>query len=313
MRVLVTGGGGFLGSHVADVLCERGHEVRIFDRRPSPWPSPDRTMILGDVRDPDAVRDAVRGCDAVYHLAALADIGVALDSPRPTVEINILGTLNVLEAAREAGVRRVIFASSIYVYSNQGGFYRTTKQAGELLMQDYRDRYGLSHTILRFGSLYGPRADVGNAIRGILAQALRRRRIEYGGTGAEVREYIHIRDAAEMSVDALDDAYADQIVHLTGRDRMTTGEMLRMVAEMVGGADIVLGGAPIPGHYVHTPYTFTPKLGRKMTRSSYIDLGLGLLDCLEHIHREDGGGEWGEAGGGEYPGDASPPDAEPSS
>lgn len=297
MKVLVTGGGGFLGSHVADALSDAGHQAVVFDRRPSPWLRPDQTMIVGDVLDRDALAAAAAGCGAVYHLAAVADIGVALDSPCATIETNIIGTLNALEAARRAAVERVVFASSIYVYSRQGGFYRTSKQAGELLVQDYRERYGLSYTILRFGSLYGPRADAGNAIHKMLTQALTRRRIEYGGTGEEVREYIHVRDAAEMSVDILAAEHADQIVHLTGRDRMTTGEMLRMAAEMVGGAEIVLGGAPIPGHYLHTPYTFTPKLGRKMTPRSYIDLGLGLLDCLEHIHRAATGPDAEPAGG----------------
>ena len=89
----------------------------------------------------------------------MADISEAIERPREAVEVNVIGTVNMLEAARAYGVGRFVFASSIYVYSNQGSFYRTTKQACENLVHDYHERFGLDFTVLRFGSLYGPRAD----------------------------------------------------------------------------------------------------------------------------------------------------------
>jgi UDP-glucose 4-epimerase len=288
MKVLVTGGSGFLGSHIADALTQAGHEVIVFDRTASPWLGRGQTMVTGDVLDGDAVRRATAGCGAIYHLAAVADIGEAIARPRASVEVNIMGTLNMLEAARELKIGRFVFASSIYVYSNQGSFYRTTKQACEHLIHDYREAFGLEFTVLRFGSLYGPRADHTNGMHQLLTQALAERRIDYYGTGDEVREYIHVLDAAAMSVDVLAPEFANQFVHLTGRERMTSRDMLNMIREMLGG-DIELGfRATSPdGHYVQTPYNYTPRLGRRLMRSTYIDLGLGLLDCLRHIDDAD--------------------------
>src|ERR1051326_5005617 len=284
MRILVTGASGFLGSHVADALGAAGHEVVLFDTKASQWLRPDQTMVIGNVLDTEAVRAAMRGCDAAYHLAAIADINDAIDSPRRTVEVNILGTVNMLEAARETGLARFVFASSIYVYSNQGSFYRTTKQACERLIEDYRERFGLAFTVLRFGSLYGPRADSSNNVYRLLSQALSERRMDYHGTGDEVREYIHVLDAAGMSVDVLAPEFANQFVHLTGQERMTSRDMLRMIGEILGGdVEIGFAGTAIQGHYVQTPYNYTPKLGRRLMRSTYIDLGLGLLDCLQHM------------------------------
>jgi UDP-glucose 4-epimerase len=293
MKVVVTGGSGFLGSHIADALSAAGHETVIFDLAPSPWLRADQKMVVGSVLDRDAVAASTRGCETIYHLAAMADIGDSLERPREAVEINVMGTVNMLEAARAAGVCRFVFASSIYVYSNHGSFYRTTKQACENLIHDYYERFGLEFTVLRFGSLYGPRADRTNGVFQLLSQALKERRIDHYGTGDEVREYIHVRDAAAMSVDVLEPEFANQFIHLTGRERMTSRDMLGMINEIMGG-DIKLNfRATSPaGHYVQTPYNYTPRLGRRLMRTTYIDLGLGLLDCLQHMDRrpEDGYG-----------------------
>jgi UDP-glucose 4-epimerase len=198
-----------------------------------------------------------------------------------------MGTVNMLEAARKQKVARFVFSSSIYVYSNQGSFYRTSKQACEHLIHDYQERYGLSYTILRFGSLYGPRADASNSVHRMLRQAITEGRIDYAGSGAEIREYIHILDGATMSVDILDKAYENQIIHLAGRERITTKEMLELIKEMMGGRiEIGLKGEDFAGHYVQTPYSYVPKLGRRMTRNTYIDLGLGLLDCLQAVDQQ---------------------------
>jgi len=291
MKVLITGGSGFLGSHIADALCEAGHEAVVFDIAPSHWLRRGQKMVIGSVLDADAISEAMRGCDAVYHLAAMADINEALDCPRETVEVNVMGTVNALEAARSRGVRRVVFASSIYVYSNQGSFYRTTKQACEHLINDYHERFGLEFTVLRFGSLYGPRADDSNSVFRLLTQALAERRIDYYGTGDEVREYIHVLDAAAMSVDVLGTEFANQYIHLTGRERMTSRDMLNMICEIMGGDIEVNYQATSPiGHYVQSPYNYTPRLGRRLMRSTYIDLGLGILDYLQRIDRPDADG-----------------------
>ena len=288
MKVLVTGGSGFLGSHVADALTEAGHNVVVFDVNPSPYLQDGQQMIIGDVTDRDAVSAAVEGCEVVYHLAALADIDEAINKPVDTMSVNLMGTVNMLEAAREHDVKRFVFSSSIYVYSDQGSFYRTSKQACEHLIQDYHDRYGLEYTILRYGSLYGPRADSSNAVFKMVTSAFENKHIEYGGNGREVREYIHIRDAALMSADVLDDEYKSAILHLTGRERMTTGDMLEMLREIFKNeVEISLGQDNITGHYMQTPYNYTPRLGRKMTRNTYIDLGLGLLDVIQFLDQSN--------------------------
>jgi UDP-glucose 4-epimerase len=290
MRVLVTGGSGFLGSHLADAASARGHEVRLLDLQPSPWRDPAHDEMLADVRDAEAVAAAVDGCDAVFHLAAVADLAAANADHALATQVNVAGTANVLAAAQRHGVARFVHASSIYVHSRAGATYRDSKRAAEALVRDARDA-GLATTVLRFGSLYGPRADAGNAVRRILTQVLTEGRIDFWGDGTEVREYIHVLDAAELALDALDPRYSGSVLHLTGRERVRTSELLDLVSEMVGGVPITLRDQPFEGRYRLTPYALGEEpveLGRTLTGTTYIDLGLGLLQTMQGLRDELG-------------------------
>lgn len=290
MRVLVTGGSGFLGSHIVDELISRGHRVVSADLYPTWDERQDCEYIQLDICDYGAVTEAVRTCDAIYNCAGIADLDVALQDPRRAIEVNIVGTLNVIEAAFEQGVRRLLQASSVYVFSRHGAVYRTTKQASENLIQDLCSLRQIEATILRFGSLYGPRADSGNAIRRLVTQAVQENRMDFWGDGSEVREYIHIRDAAALAADALDDKYANQALHITGRERVTTLEILETINEMLGGSvEISLEDKSFSGRYRLTPYSFESNTGKRMVGKSYVDLGLGLLEIIRVIAEDRDG------------------------
>jgi UDP-glucose 4-epimerase len=288
-RVLVTGGGGFLGSHICDELSRRGHEVVVFDIAPSPWISGDQRMVVADILDADAVLRAAEGCHAVYHCAAVADLELARQNPRQAVEVNVIGTLSVLEAAAESGVSRFMHASSVYVFSRGGSVYRTSKQAAENIVQDLDGEFGLEASILRFGSLYGPRADPHNAILRLVHQALVDGRIDFWGDGNEIREYIHIRDAASLAVDSLDSRFAGQSLHITGHDRLSTKELIETISEILGGnIPHTFRDEPFEGRYRLTPYSFEASTGRRLVGESYVDLGLGLLESIREISRTTG-------------------------
>lgn len=287
MNITVFGGSGFLGSHVCDKLSDAGHTVTIFDVHPSPWLRPDQIMRQGDVLDERAVDEAVAGADAVYNFAGIADIGEAERRPLDTAKYNILGNAVVLEASRKAGVKRFVFASSLYVYSNAGGFYRCSKQACEPYIEHYRQAYGLEYTILRYGSLYGPRSDRRNAIYRFVREALETGRIEYFGLPSALREYIHVEDAAVCSVEILGPEFADSNIVLSGSQPMRVADLLKMIAEMLGkDIEFAFLGDGKSGHYEITPYSFNPKVGKKMVPRLSTDLGQGILHIIEEMHSE---------------------------
>jgi UDP-glucose 4-epimerase len=294
MRVAIFGGAGFLGSHVADALSEAGHAVTVFDVKPSPYLRPDQQGVVGDILDADQVGGALKGCDVVYNFAGIADIEEANARPPETIRVNILGNTILLEAAKQEKVKRFVFASSLYVYSNAGAFYRSTKQACELLIDNYRQAYGLPYTILRYGSLYGDRADRQNWIYRILHEAVTEGRIVRYGDGEEIREYIHVRDAARYSMAILAPEYENQHVIISGQQATKVKDLLTMIKEIMGGKIAVEYRSPDDTrspfeaklHYEVTPYSFNPKIAHKLVGPDYVDLGQGLLALLDQIYRD---------------------------
>lgn len=287
MNITIFGGAGFLGSHVCDKLSDAGHKVTIVDLHPSPWLRPDQTMIIGNLLDEEAVDKAVTGADVVFNYAGIADIGEANRRPIDTARVNVLGNVILLEACRLAGVRRYIFASSLYVYGKSGGFYRCSKQACELYIENYQAMHNLPYTILRYGSLYGPRADRRNAIHRFVAEALEKGAITYYGAPTALREYVHAEDAATATLSVLDPEFENANIIISGNQPMRVGDLFKMIGEMLGRELVInFQNDPNSGHYQITPYAFMPKVGRKMTPHLSIELGQGVLKVMEEIHQE---------------------------
>ena len=289
-KILVTGSAGFFGYHLTTSLRRAGHQVVGFDLTPSKDPHHHDQFFCGDVRDVGSVSDAISGCEAVFHLAGIADIDAAVEDPIGAADVNVVGTASVLEACRRAGVGRFILASTVYVHSEAGSVYRTTKRAAEGLVWDCSELWGLRPTILRLGSLYGPRADSNNAVRQLISMGLRQGRIEFWGDGSEVREYIHVTDAARLAVRVLEERFASRSIHLAGRDRLTTREVVEMIAEIMGGGtEVSFDEKPFSGRYHLTPYSLRASrtsLGERLEDETFVDLGLGLLDVIENISDE---------------------------
>ena len=284
-KVIVFGGSGFLGSHVADVLTGAGYQVAIYDLRPSPYLIPGQEMIVGDILDREHVSKVVGGYDYVYNFAGFVDLDDAATKPLDTAQLNIIGNLNIMDAAFKANVQRFIYASTIYVYSEKGGFYRCSKQSSELYIEEYKRLHGLDYTILRYSTLYGPRADGRNSIYRYLKQALNTGGIDCSGTGDEIRDYIHVKDAALLSVQILSDEFKNKPVVVSGHHPTKFKDMVAMIKEIIG-KDIKINyrSQGDSAHYTHTPYSFSPKISYKITNNLYIDMGQGLLECLHEIN-----------------------------
>lgn len=289
MKILVLGGSGFLGSYVCDQLKDAGHAVRVLDCVASQWLSPEQEMIVGDILDEKLITDAVNGCDVVYNFAALADLNEALVKPIETVKVNVLGNAMVMEACRKVKVQRYVYASTVYVYSRDGGFYRCSKQSAEHYVEEYQRVYGLNYTILRYGSIYGPRSDASNGLWRIVKNAVETGTVCYDGSQEAMREYIHVEDAARASIVALGDDFKNQHVILTGQEPMRVIDLLKMLAEILGipQNSIKFGKTKHSGHYIRTPYSYQPKLGRKYTPPIHVDLGQGLLQLIGEVQNEN--------------------------
>jgi UDP-glucose 4-epimerase len=251
----VTGGSGFIGSHVVDRLRARGHEPRIFDLAPSPHHAPGEIdTVLGDLCDGEAVRAALEGCDAVFHLAAVADVDQVAKDPALTDRVNVRGTQSLLDAVRDTGVPRFLYASTIWVYGDATGpepvdedtplglpkhFYTATKIAGEMYASSYGELYGLEHTILRFGIPYGPRSRPTAVVAAFTAKARAGQPLTIAGDGTQSRRFVYVEDLADGVVAALAPAAANRIYNLVGRENVSVRAIARAVRDVVGEVPIV--------------------------------------------------------------------------
>jgi len=289
-KVVIIGGAGFLGSHTADVLSDRGYDVHIFDRKQSPWIRDDQKMIIGDMLDRDLVTNALEGARYLYHFAGIADISEAKERPYDTVNLNVMGATTAVQAAVDTGVERFIYASTMYVYSPYGSFYRASKQAAETIIEAYHEQFNLDYTLLRYGSLYGPRAQIWNGLRRYVEQIIRNGKLEYFGTGKERREYIHVEDAARLSLDALSADHKNKAITVTGHQVMNSEELIELIFEIIGKEKNVeyVTNQKYEGHYVMTPYRYTPKQAKKLVPDEFVDLGEGVLEIVEELYKEIG-------------------------
>lgn len=285
-KIIVFGGTGYVGGHVAEELISREFDVTIYDIVKPNWSNDDVKFIQGDLEDYKKIEEATKGADIVYHFAGIADIGEASEKPLNAVKTNILGTTYLLEACAKNKVRKFIFASTVYVYSDKGSFYRITKQACELLVEEYARKFNFDYVILRYGSLYGGRAQNWNGLRKYIEEIIKTGKITLKNEGRAKRDYIHIFDAMRMSVDCLNDKYNGQSLLLTGTQTITQNELVSMIAEMLNKKITIEYSKEIGDHYDSTPYRYHPKAGMKMTTPDFVDFGQGILEVIHEVDDE---------------------------
>ena len=284
-KVLIFGGLGFLGKAVTDQLLESGYDVTIFDQNSENKTFKDINIISGNILDKELVDKEISKVNIVFHMAGIADIEEADKNPSETIQNNIIGSTIIIEACAKYSVK-IMFASTVYVYSRYGSFYRVTKQSIELILEEYSRKYNLDYTILRYGSLYGPNAQNWNGVKSSILEMINNKKIVVSGTGNEKREFIHVKDAAKLSIISIDDKYKNKAVSITGTQVLSQSELLEIIKEILSD-NIKIEydfSTRRRDHYQLTPYQYTPKHATKLISNEYIDIGQGILEIIEEIH-----------------------------
>ncbi|MCS7168423.1 MAG: SDR family oxidoreductase [Gemmatales bacterium] len=273
---LVTGGAGFLGSHLVEALVNQGWRVRVLDDfstgRPdnlaSVWSHIE--VLEGSVTDLARVESALEGCEYAFHLAAIASVQRSLEEPLVTHAACATGTLNVLEAARRLGVRRVIYAGSSSCYGNLGARalreddpvqplspYAAAKLAGEMYCRAFSHAFGLETVVLRFFNIYGPRQDSRSPYSGVIAlfaSAMSRGEAPIvHGDGLQSRDFVYVSDAVEALVKAARTPKAVGQPYNIGTGRATSViELVHHLNELLGTHIVPKHGPPRPGDIRHS-------------------------------------------------------------
>ena len=224
MNILVTGGAGFIGSHLVDALVGCGHLVTVLDDLSTGKESnlaPECRMIIGDIRDPSCVDRSVRGQDVIFHLAAYTSVPGSVDNPQVCFEINVEGTRNVLQQACDWGVKKVVFSSSSAVYPGDcdraiaettppdpESPYAASKLESERLLERFHRDQGLSYVVLRYFNVYGPRqdtlSDYASVIPLFITRSMNGETPTIFGDGHQTRDFVYVTDVASANLRAMD-------------------------------------------------------------------------------------------------------------
>ncbi|MEJ2359632.1 MAG: NAD-dependent epimerase/dehydratase family protein [Deinococcales bacterium] len=276
MRITVTGGAGFIGSHLVDRLLAGGHHVVVLDdfstghRSNLPIDHPRLRVLEGDAADPRAAAAATDGSKAVYHLAAVASVQASMEEPVRTHRANLIATLIMLEAASGAGAQRFVYASSAAVYGDARELpiredapkqplspYAADKLAGEHYLAHYLRTGRIGGVAFRFFNVFGPRQDPGSPYSGVISIFLDRARagepVTVFGDGEQTRDFVYVQDVVDQLVAALDAPLSDELASLnlgTGRAASLL-ELLAALRELLGPIE-VRHGPERPGDIRHS-------------------------------------------------------------
>lgn len=275
--ILVTGGAGFIGSHLTDALLEKGHSVRILDDFSTgkhtnlPLENARLEVIQGDVADAETVFRAMEGCRAVVHLAAVASVQASVDDPAKTHQSNFIGTLNVCESMRKLKIKRVVFASSAAVYGNNGEGeaidedtpkapltpYASDKLASEYYFDFYRRQHALEPVIFRFFNIFGPRQDPSSPYSGVISIFSERAKndlpITIFGDGEQTRDFVYVGDLVNVLVQATEAQSVEAGAINVGLSRATTlNQVLESLSSVLKKSSQVSYAAGRPGDIRHS-------------------------------------------------------------
>jgi len=261
--IAVTGGSGFVGSHVVDALLAAGHAVRVIDPK-KPLQADDVDWADVDMLDQESLTDALQGVGPVFHLAAMADVNDIVADPPQSVWLNTFGVARVLEAARRAEAGRVVLSSTVWVYAathenevdettlfdlqTDRHLYVSEKIAAEMLCRDYATLFGRPYTVLRYGIPFGPRMRTDLVVAAFLLRALRGEPLRIDGDGSQERRFVYVSDLAAAHVLALRDVAENRTYNLESDEAISIRTLAETVRYLVGDVDVAFGPTR-PGDY----------------------------------------------------------------
>lgn len=281
-KILVFGGSGFIGRAVVLNLLSNGFKnIIVFDNK-DPKISGIK-FIQGNILNKDDFLK-IPACDIVLNFAAIANLDDSLSRIDTMLDVNIQGVINTLKYSAQHKIDRYIFASSMYVFGANGNFYGATKKCGEVLVEEFALNFNFDFTHIRYGSLYGPGAQDWNGLKKYVQEIKLNKKISFWGSGNEKREYIHIDDAADLTVKTFSKSYANIAVTLTGQEQISSKQMLELIFEILDiEPDIEFCNEVGGFHYTLTPYKFLPMKSYKMNPEMSIDLSQGIVDVLNEL------------------------------
>ncbi len=287
-KALVFGGSGFLGSHLCDYLLKKNLDVTIYDVKKNNATSNKIKFIKGNILDSKKIKKVTKKYNYIFNFAGISDLSEANKIPINTINQNFLGTVNILEAIkRNQSIKRFIFASSIYAISDQGEFYSSTKRSCENIIQNYSSKYGLKFSILRYGSIYGTRSNKFNAIYNFIQQGLKEKKIVRNTLGHEVRNYINVKDAAEVTYEILKKKYENTFINIIGKNQISIKAVINLISKKLKVNKVIFKKkVKLKYHYNKNPFTYKIERGMIKKPKKPINFLSGIDEIVKEIKKK---------------------------
>jgi nucleoside-diphosphate-sugar epimerase len=308
MRALVTGGAGFIGSHIAERLARSGHSVAVLDnfssgkRQHLAGFESQIEVFEGDIRDPKRLAAAAKECEVVFHEAAIVSVPYSVEHPLETHDVNVLGTLQVLEAARRAKVRRVIFASSAAVYGDEPTLpkvetmlpcpitpYGVEKVTAEHYLRTFSAIYGVETVALRYFNVFGPRQDPTSPYSGVISvfvdRALRGEALTIFGDGKASRDFVYVEDVVDANVAAAiapREGVSGQVFNVARGKKTTLDELAGILGRVVDRELAVIYAPPRVGDIAHS-LADVKKAQRGLAVAAKVSVEQGLRELVRYV------------------------------
>ena len=280
-NILITGASGFIASHLSDYLSKKKFHIILFDIKKSPFQKKGQIMKIGNINNIKHLNRVTKNIDTVFHFAATADLKEADNKPFLTLENNILGTIKLLKACIKNKVRKIIFASSIYAISEQGGIYSTSKLSSEMIIERLCKKFKIKYVILRFGTVYGERANKFNTVRGFIEDAKKNQRIFRPTRGNEVRSYIHVDDVIKIIVKSTKKKYENGYYNIFGNKKIVVKELLNIIKKNIPLLKISYSKFDKKLYnYKINPFTYHLRKGKNIRIKKYIKIENGISKLI---------------------------------
>lgn len=292
--ILVFGGSGFIGVSLVKQLLKSGYKKVYLADIKSPKEQVEGVVYLPcDITSEELIQEVFETSkpSVVYNLAGFANLDNSIKYPKSTMELNVIGNINLLEASLKFGVQLFVYASSAYAMSDKGSFYGISKLTSEKIIEEYFKKFDLNFAILRYGSVYAAADFDNNYLYQLVQSAIETGSIVHNGDGEEIREYVHVKDVSELSVQVMEDrSLWNSALILTGNERMKRKELFEMIREIIGNSamEIQYLNKGNGNHYRYTPYTFQGTSAKKIIANPHFDMGQGILECVQKVMEAQG-------------------------
>lgn len=282
-KIAVLGGSGFIGRSLCEYLLKKNQVLNI-DLKKIKDLKGIKNKIL-NINDEKQLTKVLKGFDYVFHFAGISDLNKALNNPKETAFNNILGTIAVLNACKKNRIKKIIYSSSLYSFTEEGGFYKCSKLSAEFFIYEYFKSYNLKFTILRFGSIYGKNSNQENGLFRIMNSAINNNKILYEGPKKAVRKFIYVSDVVKIASKSISSFYDNKILMITGKTSTRMDNLLEKVriVTRIKKKDVIIKNKKINGHYLVEPKKFVfPKLINIYPKKP-IQLNNGLIKLYNYI------------------------------